>query len=144
MITPAFPQRHILVVDDEPLVCDAVKMMLDFDGHLVQTASNGKEALAIFDKGQFDLVITDFEMPAMKGDELAAAIKARAPKQPVVMITAYAELLQSSGHPLMGVDFVISKPFLLENLREAIAKATRTEACGDERQGDQGGQREAH
>ena len=76
------------------------------------------------EKAQFDLVITDFEMPVMKGDELAAAIKARAPNQPVVMITAYAEMLQASGNPLTGVDCIISKPFLLENLREAIAKAT--------------------
>jgi CheY-like chemotaxis protein len=121
---PAFPQRRILVVDDEPLVCDAVKMMLDFDGHQVQTATNGKDALAMLEKDHFDLVIPDFEMPAMKGDELAAAIKARSPKQPVVMITAYAEMLQASGNPLTGVDFVISKPFLLENLREAIAKVT--------------------
>jgi CheY-like chemotaxis protein len=112
------------VIDDEPLVCDAVKMMLNFDGHIVETANNAKTALALFEKGSYDLVITDFEMPMMKGDELAAAIKARAPQQPVVMITAYAELLQSSGNPLKGVDFVISKPFLLENLREAIAKTT--------------------
>src|SRR6266851_9590974 len=124
MSKPGFPQRRILVVDDEPFVCDAVKMMLSFDGHVVETASNGKEALALFDKGKFDLVITDFAMPNMKGDELAAAIKARAPKQPVVMITAYAEMIQSSGNPLSGVDFIISKPFLLENLREAIAKVT--------------------
>jgi CheY-like chemotaxis protein len=122
MSTPAFPKRHILVVDDEPLVCDAVKMMLAFDGHVVETASSGKEALALFDQNQFDLVITDFMMPAMKGDELAAAIKARNPKQPVVMITAFAEMLQTSSTPMQGVDFVISKPFLLENLREAIAK----------------------
>jgi CheY-like chemotaxis protein len=74
------------------------------------------------------LVITDFEMPMMKGDELAAAIKARAPKQPVVMITAYAEMLQASGNPLTGVDLIISKPFLLENLREAIAKVTPASA----------------
>jgi CheY-like chemotaxis protein len=122
MSTPAFPPCRILVVDDEPFVCDAVKMMLNFDGHIVETASNGKEALALFENGKFDLVITDFAMPSMKGDELAAAIKARSPNQPVVMITAYAEMLQTAGHPLKGVDFVISKPFLLENLREAIAK----------------------
>ena len=122
MQEPAFPKRNILVVDDEPLVCDAVKMMLDFDGHVVATANNGKDALALFEQSKFDLIITDFEMPGMKGDELAAAIKARAPKQPVVMITAYSEMLQASGNPLTGVDFVISKPFLLENLREAIAK----------------------
>jgi CheY-like chemotaxis protein len=130
MKTPAFPQRHILVVDDERLVCDAVKMMLDFDGHLVETATNGKDALALLAKAPFDLVITDFEMPGMRGDELAAAIKARAPHQRVVMITAYAEMLQASGNPLTGVDHIISKPFLLENLREAIAKVTPAAATG--------------
>lgn len=124
MSKPAFAPRRILVVDDEPFVCEAVKMMLAFDGHIVETASGGQEALSLFDQRPFDVVITDFAMPNMKGDELAAAIKARNPRQPVVLITAYAEMLQSSGRPLRGVDFVISKPFLLENLREAIAKAT--------------------
>ncbi len=119
---PASPKRRILVVDDEPFVCDAVKMMLAFDGHSVETAGNGKEALAMFEAGKFDVVITDFAMPAMKGDELAAAIKARSPSQPVVMITAYAEMLKVSGNPMTGVDCVISKPFLLEDLRRAITK----------------------
>jgi two-component system chemotaxis response regulator CheY len=77
----------------------------------------------LLERSKFDLVITDYQMPVMKGDELAAAIKARDPKYPVVMITAYAEMLQASGNPLTGVDFIISKPFLLENLREAIAKS---------------------
>lgn len=99
-------------------------MMLNFDGHIVETANSPKAALELFEKGKFDLVITDFEMPVMKGDELAAAIKARAPSQPVVMITAYAEMLQATRNPLKGVDYMISKPFLLENLREAIARAT--------------------
>ena len=123
------------MVDDEPFVCDAVKMMLTFDGHIVETANNGREALQMFQEGKFDLVITDFAMPSMKGDELAAAIKARSPKQPVVMITAYAEMLQAGGNPLTGVDFIISKPFLLENLREAIAKVTPDEPAGKAEQG---------
>jgi CheY-like chemotaxis protein len=130
MKTPAIPQRRILVVDDEPLVCDAIKMMLDFDGHVVETVGSAKDALAMLEKGKFDLVITDFEMPRMKGDELAAAIKARDPKQPVIMITAYTEMLQAAGNPLSGVDLVVSKPFLLENLREAIAKVTPLAAGG--------------
>ena len=112
------------MVDDEPLICDVVKMMLDFDGHVVETVGSAKDALETLQASKFDLVITDFEMPGMKGDELAAAIKARDPKQPVVMITGYAEMLQAAGNPLTGVDIVISKPFLLENLREAIAKVT--------------------
>jgi two-component system response regulator AtoC len=135
MPTPAFPQKRVLVVDDEPLVCDAVKMMLEFDGHKVETAGSAKAALTMLDQAKFDLVITDFEMPLMKGDELAAAIKARDPKQPVVMITAYAEMLQASRNPLKGVDFVISKPFLLENLRQAITKVTLGAATGRESAG---------
>jgi len=122
MVKPVIPTKRILVVDDEPFVGEAIKMMLAFDGHEVRIATSGKEALAVLETDTFDLVITDFAMPAMKGDALAAAIKVLLPKQPIVMITAYAEMLQSSGHPLPGVDVLIGKPFLLENLREAITK----------------------
>jgi len=58
----------------------------------------------------------------MKGDELAAVIKQRLPHQPIIMITAYAEMLKSSGDTLAGVDFILSKPFLLKDLREAIVR----------------------
>lgn len=118
------PPKRILVVDDEPFVCDAVKMMLEFDGHQIETAGNGRDALALLEKTNFDLVITDYAMPGMKGNELAAQIRGRAPKQPIVMITAYAEMLAANQTPLDAVDCVISKPFLLEDLRAAIAKAT--------------------
>jgi len=127
MTQPAFPQRRILVVDDEPFVCDALKMMLVFDGHIVETASNAKAALEQFENGKFDVVITDYLMPDMRGDELAIRIKALKPKQPIVMITAHDEMLRASGNPLTGIDALISKPFLLENLREAIAKVSPAE-----------------
>jgi len=109
---------RILVVDDEPSVGNTVKMLLKFDGHEVETTSCSKEALGMFKSGRFDLVFTDFTMPGMDGHQLAAAIKAGAPGQPVVMITAHGGTLIPSPH----VDFVVSKPFRLEHLREAIAK----------------------
>jgi CheY-like chemotaxis protein len=124
MSAPGISPKRILVVDDEPFVCDAVKMMLEFDGHTIETASGGKDALAQFEKGKFDLVITDYAMPGMKGNELAAQIRVLDPKQPIVMITAYAEMLAANQTPLDAVDCVISKPFLLEDLRAAITKAT--------------------
>lgn len=124
MSKPGIASRHILVVDDEPSVRDAVKMLLEFDGHSVITASSGMEGLELFGQGKYDLVITDFMMPAMKGDELAVAVKARAPGQPVVMITGNAAMLKPVKNPLQAVDFVINKPFLLEDLREAIEKTT--------------------
>lgn len=116
--------KHILVVDDEPIVCDAVKMMLEFDGHTIETANGAEQALALFEKAHFDVVITDYSMPGMKGNELAARLKALKPGQPVVMITAYAEMLAAEQTPLDAVDHLISKPFLLEDLRTAIAKVT--------------------
>ena len=116
--------RRLLVVDDEPYVCDAIRMMLAFDGHQVETAASGQAALAMFSPGKYDVVFTDYTMAGMKGDALAAAIKARAPSQPVVLITAYAEMLKASNEPLVGVDYIVGKPFLLENLREAVTKMT--------------------
>jgi len=116
--------KKILVVDDEPMVCEALKMMLHFEGHEVKTANNAQSALTLFEHEKFDVVITDYSMQPTKGDELAAAIKARAPDQPVILITAYGEVLQASGKPLTGVDAIINKPFQVEDLRNAIAKLT--------------------
>jgi CheY-like chemotaxis protein len=122
MPAPGNQVRQILVVDDEPAVGDAIKMMLKFYGHAVQTANGSKEALSLLEQGKFDLIITDYSMPGMKGDELAAVIKQRLPHQPIIMISAYAEMLKSSANPLTGVDFIISKPFSLADLREALAR----------------------
>ena len=109
---------RILVVDDEPSVANTIKTLLQYYGHEVEATNSSKAALCMFESGRFDLVFTDFAMPGMNGHQLAAAIKADAPDQPVVMITAHAgTLLQSPD-----VDFVVSKPFRLEHLREAIAK----------------------
>jgi len=102
-----------------------MRMMLAFDGHVVETAGDGREALALFEKGKFDVVLTDLAMPLMRGDELAAAIKARDPKQPVVLMTAYAETLGPPGYLPKGVDYVLGKPFLLEELRLALAKVAQ-------------------
>jgi CheY-like chemotaxis protein len=99
-------------------------MLLNIDGHEVETTNSSQEALGLFESGRFDLVFTDFAMPGMNGQQLAAAIKAGAPEQPIVMITGHAGTLL----PSPDVDFVVAKPFLLENLREAIAKVMPEES----------------
>jgi CheY-like chemotaxis protein len=116
------PAWQILVVDDEPSICKILKMLLEKDGHKVQTANSGGEALVLLEQDDFDLVTTDFSMLGMKGDTLAATIKQHRPKLPVLMISANAVIAKSFGNPLVGVDLVISKPFVVEELREAIDK----------------------
>ena len=115
-------QRHILIVDDEPLVRQSVQMLLRSVGYIVDEAKSGAEALAMFEPGKFDMIFTDYFMPEMKGDQLAAAIKKRSPKQPVVMLTAFPEKLTSSDCPLGGIDSFICKPFEVETLRAAITR----------------------
>jgi CheY-like chemotaxis protein len=73
----------------------------------------------LFKPDHFDLVITDFEMPQMKGNELAMRIKQVSPLQPILMITAYAERLDNADNP---VDAVLNKLFQLEDLRRTVAE----------------------
>lgn len=122
MIKRTGRQRHILVVDDESLVRRSVHILLQGEGYLVDTARNGAEALALFEPGKFDMIFVDYLMPEMSGDQLAAAIKQRSPKQPVVMLTAFLEKFQSSDCARGSVDSFIGKPFELETLRAAIAE----------------------
>jgi len=114
--------KRILVVDDEPMVCDSVRMMLAADGHVVETAPSGKAALDLFQSRRFDLILVDYALPGMKGDVLAAAIKALDQKQPVAIMTGYPESQVSSGNTPIPVDLVLGKPFTLEELRQALTK----------------------
>ena len=130
MTKPALRQCRILTVDDVPDVCEAVKAMLAFDGHVVETAGSGKEALAMFERNKYDLIFVNYVMPVMEGDELAAAIKARDPGQLVVMLTARADMLRRRPTPLKHVDLILDKPFTLADLREAIAKVPGSRSTG--------------
>ena len=114
--------KRILLVDDEPAILQTLRMILTTDGYAVETAWSSKEALDLVKNEPFDLVVTDFNMPGMKGDELALLIKERWPETPVVMVTGSAEILRSTGRALPGVDVLIGKPFNLAGFRSEIAQ----------------------
>ena len=120
--TPENMARRVLVVDDEPTVCDTISRVLVMDQYQVETVSSGQEALDAFQRGTFDLIIVDYAMPDMKGDKLAAAIKTLAPQQPIIMITGHGEALRFAGNFPLAVDLVISKPFTLQEFREAVRR----------------------
>ena len=122
MIAKPVCQRNILVVDDEPLVCETIAMLLEFDGHHVDTVASGAAALAAFAPGRFDVVFTDYFMPAMTGGQLATALKALSPSQPVVMVTAFPEKLQARGQPPIDIDMFLGKPLEMEELRQAVVR----------------------
>ena len=127
MMVPAARQT-ILIVDDEPLVLQTMEMLLAFDGHHVEAASNGESALEKFAIQDFDIVFTDQRMPNMSGEALAIAIKKRSPQQIIVMVSGNAEpVVQKTGEQEF-IDFTLQKPFLLHELREIVQKATLKKA----------------
>jgi CheY-like chemotaxis protein len=112
-------QKRILVVEDDPGARESLKLLLRIDRHTVIDATNGREALDLFTKERFDLVIVDYAMPEMQGNELAVHIRRIVPSQPILMVTAYFEKLVDSAMPF---DAILSKPFGVAELRQAIAK----------------------
>ena len=118
---------QVLLVDDDPLVCDSIRRMLEFDKHKVKIATTAADALEVCEKETFDLIILDYLMPVMKGDTLAITLKERIPRQPILMITAAAEKVESLEDRPIGVDLIVAKPFQLAELREAIASLLRKE-----------------
>jgi CheY-like chemotaxis protein len=114
-------KKRVLVVDDQAMVAESLKMVLEFMGYEVQTAENGRDALVLFEPQKFAVVFTDFEMPEMNGHEFASIVKARDPRQPIIMVTAYADSIMNM-EPLPQIDMVICKPWSLEELQIAMNK----------------------
>jgi CheY-like chemotaxis protein len=115
------PSRRILIADDEPEVREMLKMVLELDQHSVREARDALEALELVTSESFDVVLTDYIMPGMKGDELAVEIKRRRPQLPVIMITGNADLLPDE---LDGVDHLLRKPLQIASLREIIRRVS--------------------
>jgi CheY-like chemotaxis protein len=113
--------KRILLVEDDFLVAQTIRMLLAVEGHQVEIAPEAETALSMFELGGYDLVITDFSLGKMDGLELAGAIKQRSRSLPVILITAYAE-----GVPGMvevtNIDALLGKPISVEELRKAIKK----------------------
>jgi len=135
--------KRILLVDDEPAILQSLRMILTMAGYEVETAWSSQEALELAGREAFDLMITDFNMPGMKGDELAVGVKACRPGLPVLMLSGSAEILRATGRALPAVDVLLGKPFRFDELRREIERllaplvaATSQEQWSEVRQGE--------
>ncbi len=117
--------KRILLVEADTAARRILKLLLGLDQHTVTEAANGKQACLQYAPGDFDLVLTDFEMPEMKGDELARTIKCFVPAQPIIMITGALGTLASKDNP---VNAVLIKPVTLDEMRACIAEVLSREA----------------
>ena len=122
------PQR-ILLIDDDPLVLDALRDTLESDGHTVTTASGGQQGIDMFradrpTQAMFTIVITDLGMPYVGGREVASAIKESSPSTPIILLTGWGQRLAAEGEMPPHIDRVLSKPPKLDQLRAALTELT--------------------
>lgn len=116
-------KSKILVVDDEPGMREFLEIMLQKDGYVVETASDGSEALDKIDTTLYDLAITDIQMPVMNGIDVLKKINEKSPDTTVIMITAYASHETAIEAMKLGAYDYITKPFKIDEIKLVIKKA---------------------
>jgi CheY-like chemotaxis protein len=111
--------QKILVVDDNNVLLTVVSKMLSLLGYEVSSADSGENGLNVFRKSNFDIVLSDYDMPGMDGVAFACSVKKCSPRTPVVIMTGSGRESVFSRKST-AVDEVISKPFTLAEIDETI------------------------
>lgn len=107
---------HVLVVDDEPMVCELIERILTDAGHRVRTTNDPQQAIRMVTAESFDLLVTDRSMPLMSGEELAAAAKASRPSTRVLLVTGSG----SDEIAMEHIDGFLTKPFTPDSLHDGL------------------------
>ncbi|HEX4354779.1 MAG TPA: sigma-54 dependent transcriptional regulator, partial [Polyangiales bacterium] len=116
-------QAKLLFIDDDVAVCDAVSATLIRHGFDVVCANAGADALIALERGAFDAVVSDLNMPGMSGLELCRRAHATSPQLPVVLVTAFGSLATAVGAIRAGAYDFISKPIQVPELLLTLERA---------------------
>ena len=111
---------RILIIDDDPELCDLVKRYLESEGFAVSAAHSGKQGMRAGLSGEYDLIILDVMLPDIKGFEVLAEMRQRK-RTPVLMLTAKGDEVDRVLGLEIGADDYLPKPF---NSRELLARIT--------------------
>ena len=116
---------RILLTEDDEAVRSFVKRALELDGHSVDTAEDGGEAVETLtrENGQFDLLVSDIKMPVMDGIALALHTARDFPHLPILLMTGFADQRERANGLDALVHDVITKPFSLADIRKAVRNA---------------------
>jgi DNA-binding response OmpR family regulator len=109
-------KRHILIVEDEQHLAEALAHNLQFEGYSTTVAYDGEEGLRLAQTIQFDLVILDIMMPKLDGLEVCRRLRATGSRVPVLFLTARSSDADRLLGLKVGADDYVAKPFLLEEL----------------------------
>ncbi|MBU2491531.1 MAG: sigma-54 dependent transcriptional regulator [Bacteroidetes bacterium] len=125
-------KAKILITDDEKIVRESLLHWFQEDGYFVETAASGEEALAKFEKGKFDLVLTDMKMPGLNGLELLKKIKEIDETCIVILITAFASVPSAIKALKDGAYDYVTKPIDPDELAHLVEKAIKGQSLEKE------------
>lgn len=114
----------LLIVDDDPNICEMLKLYFENEGYKVKTANDGIDGLSMFKMYDPDLVLLDIMMPKKDGWQVCREIRELSPK-PIIMITAKGEVFDKVLGLELGADDFIVKPFDLKELSARIKAVLR-------------------
>ncbi|MGO9952500.1 MAG: sigma-54-dependent transcriptional regulator [Dissulfurispiraceae bacterium] len=112
----------ILIVDDEPDICKALRFLLEREEYSVTCAYSGEEGIAEFRKDSYDIVLTDLKMGRVDGMVVLAKIKEISPEMPVIIMTAFGSIESAVEAMKHGAADYIIKPFLNEEIKLTIGR----------------------
>ncbi|MEP2703539.1 MAG: response regulator [Roseibium sp.] len=126
---------RILLTEDDEAVRSFVKRALELDGHSVDAAEDGGEAVELLtqERGGYDLLLSDIKMPVMDGIALALHTARDYPKLPILLMTGFADQRERASGLDALVHDVITKPFSLADIRKAARNAIAGEVPQDTR-----------
>jgi DNA-binding response OmpR family regulator len=116
---------RILVVEDEPLLADAVAQGLRHDAHAVDVAYDGAAALERIDVNDYDVIVLDRDLPVVHGDDVCRLITGRGGETRVLMLTAAAGIDDRVTGLTLGADDYLPKPFAFRELSARVAALGR-------------------
>jgi CheY-like chemotaxis protein len=117
------PGAKILVVDDSEEVREVLRELLSRHGYTVVTAPDGESGLVELETRTFDLAMVDLGLPGISGLEVANRLKHKWPDTRVALMTGYGDRMGPDDAKSKGVDFVLAKPFSLDQLRSVVDHA---------------------
>jgi len=130
---PSTKQARILLIENnEPLLKTLVEL-LEMGGHDVTAFGSGREGVAAFERGRYDMVFTDLGMLDMSGWEVARKIKAKDSAMPVVLVTGWGASISEEEAKRAGVDIVAGKPFEYQEMMSLVDRALRIREAGGPR-----------
>lgn len=115
---------NILIVDDSDTALHTLESVLTSEGHTVTRAEDGVKGLMKAVGKEFDLVISDLNMPKMNGVEMTRRLRKEKPKLPIFLLTTEGRQEMALQAKEAGASGWITKPFQLNQLKSAIARAT--------------------